>query len=212
MFDMSEHLVMLTERLEQSIRLPSMSHLTGLRTLYLFIPIKMTHTAVHVNRFMWTRTTDIIRSLPGPATFPLLSSSASHSLVSRRLTQEQAHARSHLDRLRIICGDPRWFALADAPYVLSVVRALDWACLDDIVAHTGLDSPSRSDDGMPSLEGFRLPQTFGNCATDGDDEIDFGKPLQIAIGCRPAHHTEVEKALLQNVSPRVRNVLTFIHS
>ena len=190
-----------------------MSRLLGLRSLRLFTPIKMSPTAVHINRLMWMRTMDIILSLPGsmisPSMFPSTTSSRPPS--SQHDTKAGEYPRCQLDHLHITCGHPRWFAHAEVPYVLGVVRALDWKRLDEVIAHTGISEPL-SNSKLQSTKP-RRSQAVGDTAVTGErSEEGPGKPLRFQLGCRPDRRIEIENALVQRLSPRVRDLLEFVKS
>lgn len=190
-----------------------MSRLLGLRSLRLFTPIKMSPTAVHINRLMWMRTMDIILSLPGSMISPSVFTSATSSRPpsSQYETKAGEYPRCKLSHLHITCGHPRWFAHAEVPYVLGVVRALDWKRLDEVIAHTGISEPLSNSRLQPSTKSHRSRAAGDLNAIPGErSEQGPEKPLRFQLGCRPDRRVEVENALVQRLSPRVRDLLEFV--
>ena len=137
---------------------------------------------MHANRFLWARLMDILLSLPTPPPFvnspsPLaFSRPASHPPPPR------------LERIHIAFGNPRWTALAEVPYVLGVVRALDWDPMDELV-------------------GRHWPQPISTKA--GSAAVATPR-LELSIAARPTSRAQVERAVLGHVSMRVQRVLEFV--
>ncbi|KAJ3551149.1 hypothetical protein NM688_g4888 [Phlebia brevispora] len=183
------------QRLMQHMHVPSFSHLTALRTLYIAIPIKMSPTAFHVNRFMWSYAINILLSLPSTHTL-FMSSPVSPSTPSVWTSDlaplEEEKMCPPLDLLRIQFGNPRWTALAELPYMLGVVDSLDWTRLDAVAQHLrlGRSSPVRA----PMSEAGQRQSK---------------KPLEIQIGCRPHRRADLRNAMLAEVSPSVGEIVGF---
>lgn len=186
---------MLTEKLALHLSLPSLRRLTSLRTLDVTVPIKMSPAALHVNRFVWTRFMDMLLDLPAALGAHPYASVFPGTLAPASLPPKAPSGK--LQTVRIAFGNPRWTALAEMPYVLGVVRALDWGRLDAVMErHWPQDEDDHARCARPGV------------SADSSGDVKPGR-LQLSIASRPSSRAQVERAVLGKLSPQVKYISRF---
>lgn len=150
---------------------------------------------MHANRFLWARLMDVLLSLPVSPPPPVFPSPSPRTATAARL-----------ERIHIAFGNPRWTALAEVPYVLGVVAALDWEPVDELVGRHWPQANVRTSPQQLTTK-MSLQQQAG---TKTVALRQTETRLELSIAARPSSRAQVERAVLGHVSARVQRVLEFV--